>query len=125
MSETIDDEVVGFSFEEPEAAAGIDLEAYGRTAAQAFYDAIQNASNGTERSKQQQDMFIGVSTLGHCKQYAALMMKQTPFSDERDKTAAFFGTVAGDAIEAQLKKDHPEWLIQEKLAGRCQEQATW
>ena len=93
----------------------LDLEAYGQHAAKTFYSAIQNAANGTERSKQQQDMYIGISTLGHCRNYAALMMKQTPFSDERDKTAAFFGSVAGDAIEAQLRLDHPEWMIQQKL----------
>ena len=93
----------------------VDLTNYGKHAANAFYQAIQNAANGTERSKQQQDMYIGISTLGHCRNYAALMMKQTPFSDERDKTAAFFGTVAGDAIEAQLKLDHPLWRIQTKL----------
>jgi hypothetical protein len=43
------------------------------------------------------------------------MMKQTPFSDKRDKTAAFFGTVAGAAIEAQLQIDHPDWLFQQDL----------
>lgn len=94
----------------------VDLIKYGEHAADAFYSAIQNAANGTARSKQQQDMYIGISTLGHCRNYAALMMKQTPFSDERDKTAAFFGTIAGDAIEAQLKLDHPQWQIQSKLA---------
>lgn len=93
----------------------IDLIKYGEHAAKTFYGAIQNAANGTARSKQQQDMYIGVSTLGHCRQYAALMMKQVPFSDVRDKTAAFFGSVAGDAIEAQLKLDHPQWIIQQKL----------
>jgi hypothetical protein len=94
----------------------VDLIKYGQHAANAFYGAIQNAANGTARSKQQQDMYIGISTLGHCRNYAALMMKQIPFSDVRDKTAAFFGTVAGDAIEAQLKLDHPTWQIQQKLA---------
>ena len=94
----------------------IDLEAYGAHAAATVAQAIQNAANGTARSKQQQDMYIGMSTLGHCRNYAALMMTQTPFSDVRDKTAAFFGTVAGDAIEAQMKIDHPKWLIQEKLS---------
>lgn len=82
------------------------------SASASVYDAIQNASNGTDRSKQQQDFYIGVSNLGHCKQYAKLLMTQTPFSDERDKTPAFFGSVSGDAIEAQLRLDHPDWLIQ-------------
>lgn len=98
-----------------DGSAGIDLQWLGRVAAQAFHDAIQNASNNTARSQQQQDFMLGVSNLGHCKQYAALMMKQTPFSDVRDKTAAFFGTVAGAAIEAQLKIDHPDWRFQDDL----------
>lgn len=97
-------------------AVNLDLKAYGEVAAQAFYDGIQNASNSTARSRQQQDMYLGISSLGHCKQYAALMMKQTPFSDDRDKTAAFFGTIAGDAIEKQLQIDHPQWRTQVKLA---------
>jgi hypothetical protein len=98
-----------------EESAGIDLKWLGEVAAQAFYDGIQNASNNTARSMQQQDFMLGVSNLGHCKQYALLMMRQTPFSDVRDKTAAFFGTVAGAAIEAQLKIDHPGWQFQKDL----------
>jgi hypothetical protein len=97
------------------ADVGIDLVAVGEAAAQAFYTAIQNASNSTARSMQQQGHMLGVSNLGHCRNYAALMMKQVPFSDKRDKTAAFFGTVAGAAIEAQLKLDHPDWKFQEDL----------
>jgi hypothetical protein len=98
-----------------EEHAGIDLKKVGEAAAMAFHDAIQHASNSTARSQQQQDFMLGVSNLGHCRNYAALMMKQTPFSDKRDKTAAFFGTVAGAAIEAQLLIDHPGWLFQEDL----------
>lgn len=101
--------------EHVDVAAGIDLKRLGEVAAMAFHDAIQNASNNTARSRQQQDYMLGVSNLGHCKNYAALMMKQVPFSDKRDKTAAFFGTVAGAAIEAQLKIDHPGWLFQQDL----------
>lgn len=103
-----------FALNDPDI--GLDLKAYGEVAAQAFYDGIQNASNSTARSKQQQDMYLGMSSLGHCKNYAALMMKQTPFTDDRDKTAAFFGTIAGEAIEAQLQIDHPHWRTQVKLA---------
>ncbi len=110
----MDDEMIGMLTSNDEHA-GIDLVALGEAAAMAFHDAIQNASNGTARSQQQQDFMLGVSNLGHCKQYAALMMKQVPFSDKRDKTAAFFGTVAGAAIEAQLKIDHPDWRFQDDL----------
>lgn len=100
---------------ESDSTTALDLDLLSKHAAGTWYDAVQNAANGTERSQQQQDMFIGISTLGHCRNYAALMLKQTPFSDVRDKTAAFYGTVAGDAIEAQLFIDHPGWKIQEKL----------
>lgn len=93
---------------------GFDLVKLGTMGADAYYEAIQNAANGTARSAQSHDHRMGVSNLGHCRQYAKLLIEQTPFSDERDKTAAFFGTVAGDAIEAQLKKDHPGWIIQDE-----------
>jgi hypothetical protein len=114
MSDLLDEYQDPFALPD-DPGVGLDLEAYGEVAAQAFYDGIQNASNSTARSRQQQDMFIGVSTLGHCKQYALLMLKQTPFSDDRDKTAAFFGTIAGEAIEAQLQIDHPQWRTQVPL----------
>lgn len=76
------------------------------------YGAIQDASNGTERSAQQQAFRLGMSNIGHCQNAAVLMIKQTPPSDVRDKSAAFFGTVAGAAIEAQMKMTHPGWLFQ-------------
>lgn len=77
-----------------------------------LYGAIQNASNETDRSAQQQANVLGMSNIGHCRQYAALMIKQTEPTDVRDKTAAFIGTVLGQAIEAQMKKEHPNWLFQ-------------
>jgi hypothetical protein len=86
-----------------------------RDMADAVYQSMQNAANGTERSAQQQDFRLGISNLGHCRQYAALMTKQVPFSDERDKTAAFIGTVLGAAIEKQMKIDHPDWLFQHEV----------
>lgn len=81
-------------------------------AAEEVAAAIQNAANGTDRSAQQQAFRLGMSNIGHCQQAAVYMIRQTPPSDERKKTAAFFGTVAGAAIEAQLKLQHPGWLFQ-------------
>lgn len=98
-----------------EPGSEIDLNLVAQAGAEAFYEAIQNAANGTARSQQQQEHRLGISSLGHCRQYAKYMVEQVPFSDERDKTAAFFGTIAGEAIEAQLKLDHPGWLTQDKL----------
>lgn len=100
---------------EQDESAGIDLEKVAEAASSTFYQSIQNAANSTDRSKQAQEFFLGVSNLGHCRQYAALATKQTEPSDERDKTAAFLGTVAGEAIEAQIQVDHPEWITQAEL----------
>lgn len=94
--------------EEPETVE----DALARIGANMVYSAIQNASNGTERSAQQQDYRLGMSNLGHCRQYAALMTKQVAFSDVTDKTAAFIGTVLGRAIEDQLQTEHPDWIFQ-------------
>lgn len=85
-------------------------------ASELVYQTIQNAAMGTERTKQQYEEYrLGVSNLGHCRQYAKLLIEQTPFTDERDKTAAWVGTVLGDAIENQLAVEHPEWLFQHEV----------
>jgi len=88
------------------------MDEYEQAAAQVVADTIQNAANGTERSGQAREFRLGMSNIGHCQQAAVFMIKQTPPSDERKKTAAFFGTVAGEAIERQMKLDHPDWLFQ-------------
>lgn len=97
---------------EPEPDPETLEEMLARIGANMVYGAIQNASNGTDRSKQQQEYRMGMSNLGHCRQYATLMTKQVPFSDITDKTAAFIGTVLGQAIEGQLQKEHPDWIFQ-------------
>lgn len=89
-----------------------EMDEFEQLAAHEVYGAIQDAANGTERSAQQQAFRLGMSNIGHCQQAAVFMIKQTPPSDVRDKSAAFFGTVAGAAIEAQMKKTHPDWLFQ-------------
>jgi hypothetical protein len=88
------------------------MDAFEEAAAKVVADTIQNAANGTARSGQAREFRLGMSNIGHCQQAAVYMIKQTPPSDERKKTAAFFGTVAGEAIEKQMKLDHPDWLFQ-------------
>lgn len=83
------------------------------TFANAVYESIQHAADNTDRARQAADFVLGVSNLGHCRQHATLAVRQTPPSDKRDKTAAFIGRVLGDAIEAQMKIDHPDWLFQQ------------
>ena len=89
-----------------------DMDPYERYAARVVADSIQNAANGTARSAQASEFRLGMSNIGHCQQAAVYMIKQTPASDERKKTAAVFGTVSGEAIEKQMKLDHPGWLFQ-------------
>lgn len=51
----------------------------------------------------------------NCREYARRMVKQMPFTDVRDKTAAFLGTVIGDAVERALAERHPGWVFQPEL----------
>lgn len=78
-------------------------------------EAINHASDNTDRSKQQQDFRLGVSNIGHCRQYARYLMLQTAPTDYRDKNAAFFGTIAGEAIEQQIIESHPDWMVQGEI----------
>ena len=88
--------------------------AFESVASRMVHAAMQAASNGTDRSEQQREFKLGASNIGHCRQHAVLMIRQTPPSDERDVTAAFIGTVVGDAIEKQLKVMHPNLVVQEE-----------
>lgn len=92
-----------------------DMDAFDLASSVEVYQAIQDASNGTARSAQQQQFRLGASNIGHCQQAALFMIKQTPPTDVRDKTAAFLGTVAGEAIEKQMKLNHPDWLFQQSV----------
>lgn len=93
----------------------IDVDAYAKQVSQTWYDSIQNATEATARSRQAQRRVIGVSNLGHCRQFLKYMILDQPDTDTVDKTPAFIGTVLGDAIEEQIAKDHPDWLIQTEL----------
>lgn len=90
------------------------MDEFEQAAAATVYQTIQNAANGTERSAQASAFRLGMSNIGHCQQAAVFMVKQIPPSDVRDKSAAFFGTIAGEALEQRMKIDHPGWLFQEE-----------
>ena len=65
----------------------------------AVYQAIQNASNFSERSQQSQDFRIGISDLGWCSEKVRRMVAGIP-EPVTDKLPAFAGTALGDHIEA-------------------------
>lgn len=104
-----------FTFDEGFTATPEELDTLSLEFSNLVYTSIQNASNGTARTAQQLDYRLGVSNLGHCRNFARLMTLQTPFSDVRDKTAAFFGTVSSEPIEAQVLVDNPDYMIQSTL----------
>lgn len=97
-----------FESKPAEIPEGLD-ELLAQQGSRTVYGAIQSASNNSERSQQKE---LGASSLGHCRRYAQYIIEQTPPSDERDRTAAFMGTVTGAAIEEELKTLHPNWLYQ-------------
>jgi len=110
MSEQIE-EFLAEGLDEAESTKH-EMNPFEKAGADAVYGAIQNAANNTDRARQAADFVLGVSNLGHCRQAAVLTIRQTPPSDERDKTAAFIGRVLGAAIEEQMKIEHPDWLFQ-------------
>lgn len=80
-----------------------------------IYDTIQEESNQTDRSKQDKDNRLGISSLGHDRKEALLKIRQTSETDVTDSTAAWIGTVLGDAIEKALAKRHPDWVFQAEV----------
>jgi hypothetical protein len=93
------------------------LERYGERAGAKVAEAIHAAATGSDRSQQSRELRIGVSNLGSCRQYVKYMTEQVqPEQEEQGNfTAAFVGTVLGDAIEKQIQKMHPDWLTQTTL----------
>lgn len=75
------------------------------------YQAIQQASNGSERSQQQQDFNIGVSDVGVCPERVRRMLAGIP-EPITDKLSAFVGTAVGDHVERAVAVAFPEALIQ-------------
>lgn len=80
-----------------------------------IYNTIQDESNNTSRSQQSRDNRLGISDLGHDRKEALLKIRQTPETDVTDSTAAWIGTVLGDAIEKALAKRHPDWVFQAEV----------
>lgn len=101
---------------------------------------ITRAMSESERSAKSADKRIGVSDLGHCREYARLMIDNVDFTDEQDNyLAAFVGTAVGDWIERHLDYEtqaevevtipvrgqytltlvgHPDVVIRDKETGK-------
>lgn len=80
-----------------------------------IYDTIQYESNNTDRTLQDKDNRLGISSLGQDRKHALLKIRQVAETDETDSTAAWIGTVLGEAIENALAKKHPTWVFQSEV----------
>lgn len=81
-----------------------------------FYAATMNWSNRTERSLQDQDAIIGVSSLGHCSEKVRrMLMKEPASSPQPDKLAAFVGTWLGAGVEQAILAEWPESILQSEI----------
>lgn len=73
---------------------------YAQTLQTKVRTAIDTAMAESERSQWTQDHKIGVSDIGHCREYLRRLISREPFSDEQDDyAAAFIGTAVGKLAE--------------------------
>lgn len=80
-----------------------------------IYQALMDASNYSERSKQAKGFRAGISDLGYCSERLRRMLaRQT--ADDRDVLAAFIGTAIGDHAERAIKAMWPEAVVQASLS---------
>lgn len=74
---------------------------------------IEGAMGNSERSRWSSEHKLGVSDIGHCREYVRRMLQNLPFSDEEpDRMAAFVGTAVGALVEEHLPG---EWKTQETV----------
>ncbi len=82
-------------------------------------EVIDRAMSDSERSLWAKDHRIGVSDIGHCREYVRRMLVQEPFSDEQNKwsLAALVGTSIGDHIEDAMVHFDPDagWIKQDAV----------
>lgn len=78
---------------------------------------IVNAMTNSERSRWAADHKIGVSDIGHCREYVrrVLVQEGNPGKESNAVMAAFVGTALGDLAERCLKEAYPEALIQAEV----------
>lgn len=79
-------------------------------------DLIRNAMLNSERSRWAAEHKIGVSDVGHCREYVRRVLIQEE-AQENDSAVmpAFVGTALGDLLERHTKEAIPEALIQQEV----------
>lgn len=80
-----------------------------------IYQAIQDASNKSERSLQAKEWRIGISDLGYCSERTRRMLNQEN-PEDTDVLTAFIGTAIGDHLEQAIAKHaYPTAIIQPEV----------
>lgn len=70
-------------------------------------DALTSIMRDSARSEWSQKFRIGVSDIGHCREYLRRLISQEEFSDEQDDySAAFMGTAVGALAEDAMVARH-------------------
>jgi len=78
---------------------------------QRIAEAMREYHGRSPRAALAREGFLGPSDIGFCRQKAALVIKQTPPSDDTSKWAAFVGTAVGKEIEYALVAAFPDWIV--------------
>jgi hypothetical protein len=77
--------------------------------------AMRHYDDTRDRSLQTKDYRLGVSDLGGCHNYAALLTKQTPFSDSPSRGAAMLGTFIHAGVAEAMRHADPDLLIEHEV----------
>lgn len=89
---------------------------HSETLAKEVQATIHEAMETSERSQWAADSKIGVSDIGHCREYVRRMIAGEEFTDpQTDYTAAFLGTAVGDHVEKAYAARHPEVMVQQAV----------
>lgn len=81
-----------------------EAEDYAREMTVSLTEAVEEHMTLSERSKKALDHRLGVSDMGHCREYVRRMILQMPYSDPQSSMlSAFVGTAVGREVEAAIK----------------------
>jgi hypothetical protein len=83
--------------------------------ADALYGVLQWSMTSSPRATHERGHSIGVSTVGHCREYARRILIGEPATGTSDRLAAFLGTAIGDLAERALHTAEPFVKVQVPL----------
>lgn len=84
------------------------------------HDLIVNAMTNSERSRWAKDHKIGVSDIGHCREFVrrVLLQEGNPGAETNAAMAAFVGTAVGDLIERTMAQEDEHVITQPSVTVR-------